>query len=311
MSNWISRLMVLCAALVFASGCEEEKKTVEVAENQPPEVEEVNLIPVNAMAGDTLTAYANAVDPEGDALELDYKWLVEGEDADGFPGETFPTGWLEEGAEVRVKVRAVEKGSGRKSDWKASNRVRVKKARGVKLGGVRIEPDTLYIFRPAKAVVDYGEHDPEEIENIYYQWSVNDQVVEGVTSARLDPSYFRRGAKVHVKACTDGRFSSDTTVHSMVHTVHNAPPSFTQPPSFHREDGKGHFTFQVDDPEGGEVSVKVQGGPPGMRAEGAGRIVVDLDKARPGTYSIVFKAVDDRGDSAVWRGSITIAAPGE
>ena len=62
--------------------------------NSPPAMTSAVLRPVPAFAGDTLTAVAEATDRDGDSIQFEYKWLVNGNAAPGGENGSFPTAGL-------------------------------------------------------------------------------------------------------------------------------------------------------------------------------------------------------------------------
>lgn len=74
--------------------------------NQPPRIRAMQVDPAPRIpAGTDVVVVVDAVDPEGDALELDYAWFVNDDEVD-HEGSVFPTRALGRGDTVRVEVIA-------------------------------------------------------------------------------------------------------------------------------------------------------------------------------------------------------------
>lgn len=84
---------------------EPRRARVEIA-NRAPRVRGVDLDAAQPLRpGDVVTALVDARDPDGERLDLEIQWLVNGEEVDA-EGKTFDTEGLERGDEVAARVRA-------------------------------------------------------------------------------------------------------------------------------------------------------------------------------------------------------------
>lgn len=83
--------------------------------NQHPDITRLELHPPTPTAGDTLTAVADAHDPDGDAYELHYRWEVNGRQVPDATGPALAPGAFRRGDSVRVSAAASDReGEG---DW--------------------------------------------------------------------------------------------------------------------------------------------------------------------------------------------------
>ena len=77
--------------------------------NRPPRLDGVFLLPEgDVQAGDELVAQVRASDPDGDDVEMEYVWLVNGEPLPRQEGPRFDSSELQRGDRVRVEVRVTD-----------------------------------------------------------------------------------------------------------------------------------------------------------------------------------------------------------
>ncbi|HEY4715845.1 MAG TPA: putative Ig domain-containing protein [bacterium] len=72
--------------------------------NIAPEVRSVKFQPAVPTARDNIQAIAEAVDPDGDSVELKYAWTVDGRVLEGENANTLPGRYFKKGVEVVVEV---------------------------------------------------------------------------------------------------------------------------------------------------------------------------------------------------------------
>jgi len=283
---------LLCLGFL-GHGCKGEEETV--SGNKPPRIVFLEINPKSPAPGEQLHSSLEVTDPEADSVRMEYEWYVDGKLVAGADKDVFPTDTLQPGAKIRLKARAVEEESGRAGDWRQSNLVTVGDFPALMLAGVSLEPGRIYANTTVRAVADYGSLDQYEVDTVYYRWFVNQKPLDDYSGPELDPGAFKRGDNIQVQACTDGLFEGDRTVKSNIVGVWNSLPEWTERPSIEMSGSIANFSYGAEDPDGDKVNIKVQGGPPGLKAAGPGLLTVDLSNVRPGPYTITFTADDGNG----------------
>lgn len=87
------------------------------APNRPPQIGQISFDPKIPTTLDPVRAVANATDPDGDAIDVDYQWFVNERERYEVRGEVLPARMIKKGDLVKVtlKVSDGKKGSERSS----------------------------------------------------------------------------------------------------------------------------------------------------------------------------------------------------
>jgi hypothetical protein len=100
------------AVTVIATDGRDESEPVRVATrvaNQAPILHELYLTPEGGLQpGQTVTAVPQASDPDGDALEYEFTWLLNDRLVRGATGPTFDTRALERGDKLKARARVTD-----------------------------------------------------------------------------------------------------------------------------------------------------------------------------------------------------------
>jgi hypothetical protein len=298
-------LLPVVALALLAIGCPKQEET----KNRVPTMDMVALLPPTARPGDTLRANVTALDEEGDRFSIEYQWYVNGDLVEGVEGLDLDTGDYYAEDVVHVMARAVELQTGRASDWKKSKSVTLDEEPALEIAGISI-PDNIVSYEPVEAVVDYGDLDPMDVDEIYYRWFVNGTVLdeEEASESEIDSEYFNVGDNIQVMACIDGKFEMPGVRLSEIRKVTNSAPEFVSEPAAEVDGDYINIYLEVDDADGEAVKYFIKGNLPGSRINQAEqRITIDLEKIKPGTtYKFIIEAKDGHGGSAGYPYSLTI-----
>ncbi len=259
-----------------------------------PSVTYVSIFPEAPGSGDVLKAEVTYTTLETDPNQVvvEYKWHVNGKEVEFGSSNEYSLGFVEEGTEVYVKARARDKfGIG---EWVSSRPVKIV-LKDSAVAGVEVVPKEAYPNTPLSAVVDFGKSDPENTE-IFYQWYVNDQVVDGADEEVLEPGPYHQGDRVKVRVCTDGDFEGPTFKASFYVQIRNRNPNIISGP--HMEAGEDEIVFWVEaeDPDDDTLSFRLLAGPPGSRLDpytGEGTCPVSNDI--PEVFRVSIQAMDNYG----------------
>jgi hypothetical protein len=273
-------------------------------------VKKILIAPASIAPGDTVAATVNVSDPQGEAVEIEYQWYVNGEAVEGARGKDFKASNVAPGDKISLKARGVETTTRLAGDWKESGAVKVNEYPLPKLAGVSITPDPLPVSATAEAVVDYGDVDPNDVEVIYYRWTVNGKVLEGpeFSAPTLDPGNFKTGDGVSVTISLTGKFDGSNQWTSAIYAVVNSPPEFSGTPEAETDGDTVMIYFEAQDPDGDPLSYSVQGGPPGAyvdKTDGT-KVVIGAANAAPGTYDVTIIVSDGHGGQIGKTVSVTV-----
>lgn len=306
------RLVGILLALFLVSGCsgKDKDKDGDGSENKPSNVDGVWLTPSLIQPGDMVNAKVSAVDPEGDSFRLEYQWYVDGEAIPGAVGDKLDSSDFPPGSKIFIKARAVESGTGREGEWKKSNKVVIADYPPLKLGGIKIEPSRVLSYTPARAVIDYGQVDPTDVDELFYQWLVNGNTLEEAdnTSAELDDQYFEVGDLLEVWVSPEENFNSATRMESPAVRVQNSPPKIVGTPRMETDGDVAYIYFEAEDPDDDPMEYILKEGPPTAYIEDAnsGMVTVDFTGLNPGSYRVVFGAMDNHSGKVYSTVSITV-----
>lgn len=212
--------------------------------NEAPVIERLSLDPESPRPGEQVVARVEATDPDGDAVALEYRWMVGGKRV----SENGPFLHVEgagRGAEIELVVVA--------SDGTAKSRPETATARVGNLAPrvlqVVIEP-LGEVIAGRDIVATPGGTDPDGDPIEYrYTWTVNGETASADTST-LPASHYGRGDEIVLEVvASDGVEDSDPLQSAAIKVV-NAPPRVTSSPGAIGEDGVFRYEVQAEDPDG-------------------------------------------------------------
>ncbi|MDX1385734.1 MAG: hypothetical protein R3190_18930, partial [Thermoanaerobaculia bacterium] len=162
-------------------------------EGSPPRIERLRLEPGEPLGGDRLRAVVTARDPDGDRVELGFRWTVDGEPL-AADGSEITLGELEKGTEIEVEVTASD------GTWESEPAVAYAEIRNQRplMLGVRLDPAPT--LSPGEKLVAVGlgrDEDGDELE-YEYRWRVNGRPVD-VEGPSFDTGSLDRGDEIQVR----------------------------------------------------------------------------------------------------------------
>lgn len=231
--------------------------------NRAPRIERLALDPSEPRAGEDVVARVQAVDPDGDAVELQYLWTVGGRRV------------TERGASLRVPETArkdlpieveVTAHDGRAGSEPAQAQARVAN-RSPELLGVRVEPvEGVKVGSELVAVVDARDADGEPLE-FSYAWRVNGRPA-GASGERFSTNGLKRGDQVQVRASASDGSADTAPLDSAPVVVGNSAPAITSLPGGLTADGQFSYTVQASDPDGDRnLRFQLAQGPDGAQVD--------------------------------------------
>jgi hypothetical protein len=281
--------------------------TAAPGENQPPAIRRLHLEPGEPVRGDTVRAVVTARDPDGDRVELAYRWRVAGERMPE-SGPEIRLGEVDKGDEVEVEVVASD-GTWEGEPARASAEVRNRRPVVV---GVRLDPaPNVAPGQKLTAVAVGDDEDGDEVE-FRYAWRVNGRSVDADGPA-LDTAGLDRGDEIQVRVTAhDGEAESDP-VESVRVQVGNSSPDILSDPTGLREDGAFVYQVEARDPDGDRnLRFSLRQAPEGMRVDPVlGEVTWHPTAKQAGRHTVEVVVEDRHGASALQRFDLDVAIAGE
>jgi hypothetical protein len=234
------------------------------AANRPPRVERVTLDPPEPRSGDDVVARVHAVDPDGDAVELQFLWTVDGRRVSERGASLRVPEHARKGLPIEVEVTAHD---GRLGSEPVTAQAFVGN-RPPELHGVRIEPaEGVKVGTELVAVAEGRDADDEPVSFLYH-WRVNGRPVEGADGERFSTAGLKRGDQIQVRVvATDGELETPPLDSAPV-VIGNSAPTITSRPGGVSADGTFRYALQASDPDGDRnLRYQLVEGPPGAQVD--------------------------------------------
>jgi hypothetical protein len=224
-------------------------------------IQAVAFNPLHILPGRTIHAQVKAVDPQGNPVNLDYRWTVKARRIEATGNRFDVPHWAKRGDPVTVVVVA---NAGLASSEVFEHTARVANQRP-RMKEIRIltredeqEPQGVWHADP---LAEDPDGDPLTFR---YAWSVNGRESRDHRST-FNRSNTKRGDEIRLTAWASDGASESSPLSSAPFKVANSPPEIlSQPPSL---DDSGLFLYVVHakDPDGdAQLHYALEEGPPGM-----------------------------------------------
>lgn len=278
--------------------------------NRPPVVERVVLSPSEPTPGHPVEARAEASDPDGDAVRLDFAWEVNGRPWETGRGKpVIRTDSLRKGDRITVEVTATD---GHETSTPRQARTAIGN-RPPRLDGVFLLPDGT--VRPGDelvAQVEAGDPDGDDLE-VHYRWLENGRALSRESMERLDTSALTRGSRIRVEAwVSDGRARSRVRSSREVELA-NSPPVLARIPRLEGVDGTFRHQLEASDPDGDRnLRFRLVQGPAGMTVDPVvGTLVWTPEAEQAGRHPVEVAVEDNHGDGTSLLFELTVDASRE
>lgn len=232
-------------------------------ENAAPRIQHVALDPREPHAGDDVVARVQAQDADGDPIELQYVWTLDGRRVNERGASLRVPDGTRKGVPIAVEVVAHD---GRQGSEPARAETRIGN-RPPALLGVHVEP-----YQGAKvgselvAVAQARDADDDRIE-FSYAWRVNGRPT-AATGERFSTAELKRGDVVQVRVVASDGTADTPPLDSAPLTLGNAAPAITSTPGGVSADGGFAYAVQVSDPDGDRnLRFRLEQGPEGARVD--------------------------------------------
>jgi hypothetical protein len=256
-------LGMLACFLVVACGEKKESGGKVAKQNRAPSVTRVEILPFSPRVGQELKASVQAVDPDGDKVELAYQWEVNGEELEGEEEPSLQSESLRPGDRVVLRVIPFD---GKTWGEPMESQPRVMMAPPPPKARVEISPQPAL---PGDLLQARLVTEPETSEEVRLQckWKVNGQVVEEGDSMEFSTKGLRRGDKIQAEVEMQIPDQEPLTILSRETVLQNRPPQIiSKPPERLEAEGKYRYRVKAMDPDGDRLSFRLEGSPPeGMK----------------------------------------------
>jgi hypothetical protein len=272
--------------------------------NQAPVLERVRFEPRAPVAGEPLTAHAQASDADGDALRFTYHWLVNGRPA-ASQGQTLPAGAF--GRDDRIEVEVVA------NDGVADSEPLRARASAEGLAptirAVYFDPhENVKPGDEVAALVDASAANDASLR-LDYAWLVNGEEARARDRA-FDTTGLHRGDRVQVRVVArDGDAASDPFLSPEL-TLANSPPVLAGIPKAEQEGDAFRYQFEATDPDGDRsLRWALNEAPPGMTIDPIyGVATWRPTEEQAGAHTIEVAVTDNHGDGSKLRFEVTVTA---
>jgi hypothetical protein len=177
-------------------------------------------------------------------------------------------------------------------------------ATGTHIKSIEFTPGRPIAGEPIKVQVTFDESMQAEVP-LHYLWRVNEETVPESDSHIL-AFQTKRGDRIEV-AVFVGTSREEIRARRADVVVDNAPPLVKKVEDHLASDGTYVARLVASDPDGDEVTLKVQQGPPGMVLDSASKeLRWAVPEGTTGTFPVEIMATDSAGANMVFSYAVTI-----
>jgi hypothetical protein len=304
MRNAMTWTAAPCLVLAVLAGCGESEKAASGRSmaaaaqatarhsNTPPQITRVTLQPDEPRPGTPVQARVEAQDPDGDALQYQFRWSVDGNRVDSNTASLLVPE-ARKGAAIEVDVIASD---GRDMSAPAHAETHVGN-RPPSLEGVTLDPpNSVKIGQPLVAVATARDPDGDPI-HFRYEWRVNGQPVHE-DGDHFSTAGLHRGDRIEARVVASDGQAETPPFDSAAVSVANSPPQITSnPQQVQIQDGTYHYSVEARDPDGDRgLRYKLIKGPAGARIDPVmGEFTWQPTRDQVGTHSIEVSVEDGHG----------------
>jgi len=237
-------------------------------------------------------ARVEAQDPDGDALQYQYRWSVDGNRVDSNVASLLVPE-ARKGAAIEVDVVASD---GRDQSAPAHAEARVGN-RPPSMEGVSLDPpNSVKIGEPVVAVATARDPDGDSLR-FRFEWRVNGQPVHA-EGDHFPTAGLHRGDRIEARVVASDGEAESLPFDSGAVSVGNSPPQITSnPQQVEIQDGTYHYAVEARDPDGDRnLRYKLVKGPAGARIDPVvGEFTWQPTRDQVGTHSIEISVDDGHG----------------
>lgn len=257
----VSVIGVACAILLTVMSCKRkaaEEKAGPLRENHLPVIFAVNVSPSRVTQASPITLKVNASDPDGDPVNLKYRWLLNGEEIP-ITTNTLSQDEFKKGDSITVFITpddGKDEGDPYRVDIVVSNLP-------PEVKNIEFSPPSPTVRDNIKVIANAVDPEGDPV-HLRYAWFVDSVQVEGIEGDTLPNSYLKKGASVVVEVIPSDDESTGPSLVSQEITIANSPPKITSVPPDSVSGNR--YTYQViaTDPDGDPITFLLENSPEGM-----------------------------------------------
>ncbi len=228
--------------------------------------------------------------------ELNYSWRVDGSSVDGVGTESLASAYFKKGQQVSVTV--IVGTEVLSASTEVNNSV-------PEIRRVSLAPVDIYAGVNVSVQVEARDADGDSI-GYNSSWFVNGAEVVTVHSNWLEGHQFQRGDEISVEVVPYDEEGEGVVYAPLPVTVPNGPPRFTSLPSLSFKAKLYRYQAQAVDPDGDELTYRLETGPDGMTVSEDGLVLWTIGIMGVGTHEIELVATDPEGAEAYQKYELTI-----
>ena len=257
--------------------------------NDPPIIRSAGIFPANVTLESTLQVDIQGEDKDGDRIQYQYQWIVNGVPVPNATDPQFLTAQLKKGDEIGVELIP--------NDGKVNGAAF--KTGSVAVGNtapqieeIHMEPAPVHRGEILKARVLARDPDGDPVQ-FSYKWFRNGKELPGPQTDTLDTTPFHKNDVLRVLVTpSDGKATREPLA-GMPVTIENAPPRITSTPPAAIKDGQYVYQVTAADADEDPITYDLKEAPPGMTIEAAtGKLVWPLTSESKGKHRVVIVAKD-------------------
>jgi putative Ig domain-containing protein len=270
-----------------------EKRSVSVdgsPANNPPIIRSAGIFPANVSLESTLEVDIQGEDKDGDRIQYQYQWIVNGLPVAAVTEAQFLTAQLKKGDEISVELIPSD-GKVNGSAFKTA--VVTVGNTAPQIDEIHMEPAPVHRGEILRARVVARDPDGDPVQ-LSYKWFRNGKELPGQQADTLDTKPFRKKDVLRVLVTSSDGQAAREPLFGMPVTIENAPPRITSTPSTALNDGQYLYQVIATDPDEDTISYELKESPSGMTIEAAtGKLVWRLTPESKGKHHVVIVAKDN------------------
>lgn len=272
--------------------------------NRAPEIMDFGLVPHAPAPGEPVRAQIEALDADGDPIQFEYHWSLNGRGIPGGGNElSASSGHRGDLLSLRVVARDGRGGV-------ATETTQVELAnRAPRLVGLRIDPPGQ--VRAGRDIVAFPLAEDRDDDSIEFEftWTVNGRTLSD-SEAVLSTAHLRRGDAISVSVTASDGYDRSPSLSSPPIQLVNAPPWVAHEPIVSSLEGSFRHTVRAEDPDGDRLRYRLETGPEGMGVEPLlGVVAWTPTHDQAGVHPVRIEIVDGHGGNAVLAFELTVGDP--
>ncbi len=293
--------VALCTIMVIIISCG-GKKEEGIKGNNPPEINEISLLPLNPTIESEISVRILASDIDGDPLTYRVRWFVNSKEIG--EGMSLKHEEAKKGDKIFAEVTPFDG-----KEWGEPV-----KTGEITLGGIaprilslKISPESLFITTPQVAVSAIVEDKDKDSINLIVHWLVKDEVIPETSNVlNLHKYNLKKNDIVTGSAFAfDGQYKSEPFTFEL-HIANSAPAFKTRVDSVQASPDSIYYPVPIIDPDGDKLTFELLDAPTGVKIDRNTGVIYG-SAGNVNTFEVLVRATDT--DGAYLDAKFTLTAP--